>query len=95
RTQLYGDGETLTPNIDDHILDTIFYIHQPIIDIAHSKTYEDPVDFQGDSTFFNLPKTQEGGFGPPEPPETNPPLGSITSPRFNFTFGCSMATNPR
>jgi len=31
RTQPYGDGETLTSNIDDLIIDTIFEIHQPII----------------------------------------------------------------
>jgi len=36
RTQPYGDGETLTSNIDVLIIDTIYEIHQPIIDIAHS-----------------------------------------------------------
>jgi len=80
RTRPYGDGETLTSNIDDLIIDTISKIHQPIIDIAHSETSEDPLDFQGDSTFFNFSETQLGGSGPPEPPETNPPLGSIPSP---------------
>ena len=80
RTQPYGDGETLTSNIHDLIIDTISKIHQPIIDIAHSKTSEDPLDFQGDTTFFNFYETQAGGPGPPEPPETNPPLGSIPSP---------------
>jgi len=53
------------------------------------------VDFQEeDPTFFDFPKTQPGGSGPPEPPETNPPLDSIPSPRLNFTFGGSIATNP-
>ena len=45
RTQPYGDGETLTSNIDDLIIDTISEIHQPIIDIAHSETFEDPFGF--------------------------------------------------
>ena len=80
RTQPYGDGETLTSNIDDLIIDTISEIHQPIIDIAHSETFEDPLDFQGDSTFFNFFETQTGGFGPLGPPETNPPLVSTPSP---------------
>ncbi|CAF4353401.1 unnamed protein product, partial [Adineta steineri] len=71
RTQSYGDDETLTSNIDDLIIDTIFEIHQPIIDIAHSETFEGPLDFQGDSTFFNFSETQASGFGPPDPPGTN------------------------
>ena len=79
RTQQYSDGEPLTSNIDDLIIDTIYDIRQPIIDIVHSETSEDPVDFQGDSTFFNFP-------------ETNPPLGSIPSPRLNFTL--EEAWNP-
>jgi hypothetical protein len=45
RTQPYGDGETRTSNIDDLIIDTISEIHQPIIDIAHFETSEDPLDF--------------------------------------------------
>ena len=40
------------------IIVTIFEICQPIIDIAHSETFEDPLDFQGDSTFFNFDETQ-------------------------------------
>ena len=52
------------------------------------------MDFQGDSTFFNFLETQEGGFGPPEALETNPPLVSIPSPQLNFTFGGSMVANP-
>ena len=53
------------------------------------------MDFQGDSTLFNLSETQVGGSRPLEPPETNPSLGSIPSPRLNFTFGGNMAANPR
>ena len=53
------------------------------------------MDFKGDSTFFNLSETQEGGSGPPEPPEINPPLGSIPSPQLDFTFGGNMAANRR
>ena len=80
RTQPYGDGETLTSNIDDLIIDTISEIHQPITEIAHSETSKDPVDFHEDPTFFDFPETQAGGSGPPEPPEINPPLDSIPSP---------------
>ena len=46
-----------------------------------------------DPTFFDFPKYQASGFGPPEPPNTNPPLYYIPSPRLNFTFGGNMATN--
>ena len=46
RTQPYGDGETLTSNIDNLIIDTISKIHQPITDIAHSKNFEGPLDFK-------------------------------------------------
>ena len=53
------------------------------------------MDFQGDCTFFNFSETQPGGSGPPEPPETKPLSSSIPSPRLNFTFGGSMAANPR
>ena len=53
------------------------------------------MDFQGDPTFFSFFETQLGGSGPPEPPETNPPLVSIPSSLLNFTFGGSMAANPR
>ena len=94
RTQPYGDGETITSNIDDLIIDKIYEIHQPIVYIVHFETSEDPLDFQGDSIFFNFLETQVGGFGPPDPLKTNPPLGSIPSPRLNFTFGGSMAANP-
>jgi hypothetical protein len=73
RTQPYGDDNTLTSNIDDLIIDTISKIRQPVIDIAHSETSEDPLYFEGYSTFFNFPKTQGDGSRPPEPLETNPP----------------------
>jgi hypothetical protein len=46
-----------------------------------------------DPTFFDFPETQGGGSEPPEPPEINPPLSSIPSPRLNFTFGGSMTAN--
>ena len=95
RTQPYGGGETLTSSIDDLIIDTIFEKCQPIIDISHSETFEDPTNFQEDPTFFNFPETQESGFGPLGPPKTNPPFGSIPSPRLNFTFGGSMEADPR
>ena len=42
RTQPYGDGETLKYRIDDIIIDKIYGICHPIIDIAHSNTFEDP-----------------------------------------------------
>ena len=42
RTQPYSDGETLTSNIDDIIIDTIYDIRQPIIDISHSDISKDP-----------------------------------------------------
>ena len=74
RTKPYGDGETLTSSIDDLIIDTISEICQPIIDIAHSETSKDPMDFQGDSTFLSFLEIQVGGSGPPEPPKTNPSL---------------------
>ena len=40
--QPYSNGETLTSNIGDLIIDTISEIRQPIIDITHSETSEDP-----------------------------------------------------
>jgi hypothetical protein len=95
RTQPYGDDETLTSNIDDLITDTISEIHQPITYIAHFEACKDLVDFQEDPTFFDFPKTQEGGSRPLEPPKNNPPLYFIPSPRLNFTFGGSMEANPQ
>ena len=65
RTQPYGDGENLTSNIDDLIIDTISEIRQPITGIGHSKNFEDPADFQEDPTFFDFPETQAGGSRPP------------------------------
>ena len=49
------------------------------------------MDFlEGDSAFFDFPKTQEGGY---VLPGTNPPLASIPSPRLNFNFRGNMAAN--
>ena len=42
RTQPYDDDDTLTYNIDDLMIDTIYHIHQPITVIAHPKTFKDP-----------------------------------------------------
>ena len=56
------------------------------MNIVHSENYEDPeilyiVYFQEeDPTFFDFPETQVGGFGPLDPPETDPPLDFIPSP---------------
>ena len=36
---------------------------------------------------------EEGGYGPPEPPENNPTCSTPTSPRPNFRFLATMATN--
>lgn len=83
KTQPYGDDETHTSNIYDLIIDTISDICQPIADIVHFETFEDPefqnlLDFpEGDSAFFEFPKTQEGGCGAHDPPKNNPPLASI------------------
>ena len=99
RTQPYGDSETFTSSTEDLIIDTISEIHQPITKISHSETSQDPefwdlMYFQEEyPTFFDFPKTQEGGYGPPKPPKTSPPLASIPSPQLNFTFGGSMASN--
>ena len=51
------------------------------------------MDFQEDPTFFNFPKTQVGGSGPPKSLDTNPPLAFIPYPRLNFTFGGTMEAN--
>ena len=86
RNQLYGDEETLASNIDNLIIDTISYIRQPISDIFHFEAFKDPefqnlLDFlDGDYAFFDFLETQVGGFGPPDPPKTHPPLYSIPSP---------------
>ena len=50
------------------------------MDITHFQTSEDPTCFKEDPTFFNFLETQAGGSGPPESPETSPPLDSIPSP---------------
>ena len=48
---------------------------------------------EGDSTFFEFPKTQASGVGPPEPPKANTHLASIPSPRLNFNFRGNIAAN--
>ena len=67
--------------------------------IAHSENQEDP-KFQNflnfpevHSTFYDLPEVEAVGFGPPEPPETNPPYTNPLSPRPNFNFVANMAAN--
>ena len=55
RTQPYGDDETLTSSIDNFIIDTISEIRQPITEMAHSETFEDPAYFKEDPTFFDFP----------------------------------------
>jgi hypothetical protein len=85
-TQPYNYGETPKYSISNLIIDTISEIHQPITDIAHSKTSEDLefqnlADFQEkDLAFVDFPEAQVGGSRPLEPPETNPPLNSIPYP---------------
>ena len=60
-------------------MDTISEIRESIETIAHSETKQDLelqnlLDFlEGDSTFYDFPKAEAGGFGPPNPPKTNPP----------------------
>ena len=83
RTHPYSDDGTLTYSIDDLIIDTISKIRQSIIDIANFETFEDPefrnlAEFRKeDPTFFGFPEAPASGFGPPEPPEINPPLEYI------------------
>jgi hypothetical protein len=90
---------TLTPSINNLIIDTISKIHQPIVTIARSKNQEDPkfhkfLDFpEGDSTFYDFPEAQEGGSRPLEPPKTNPPCTNIPSPRLKFNFRANMEAN--
>lgn len=99
RAQLYSDDKTLTSNIDNLIINAIWKIHQPIVDIAHSETFKDPkfrnlLNFlEGYFAFLDFLETQVGGFGPPKPPKTYPPLASIPSPRLNFNFWGNMAGN--
>ena len=35
---------------------------------------------EGNQEFFDFPETQAGGFRPPEPPKSNPPITFIPSP---------------
>ena len=48
---------------------------------------------EGDSTFFNFPKTHAGDSRPPEPLKTNPPSACIPYPRLSFNFGGNMEAN--
>ena len=68
----------------------IFINPSPLQDLEFKNLSDFP---EGYLTFFDFPKTQIGGYGPLEPPETNPPLASIPSPRPNFNYGGNMASN--
>ena len=46
-----------------------------------------------DSTFHDFPEAEEGGFGPPGPPKTNPTCTNPPYPRTNFSFLDTMASN--
>ena len=86
----------MTSSINDLIINTISEIRQLITTIDHSKSKED-LEFQnlldfleGDSTFYNFLEAQAGGFGPPNPLDTNTPCTNTTSPRSNFNFIANM-----
>ena len=99
RTQLYGENETLYSSLYDLTIYTIFEINQPIAAISPFETKEYPqlqnlLDFpEVDSTFYDFPKAEAGSFGPPEPPETNPPCTNPLSPQPNFNFLDNMEAN--
>lgn len=103
RTQPYGEDKTFMSNINDLIINTILEVQQLIVAIAQFKTFEDPkfhnlFDFPiNESESFNLPETQEGSFGPPQPPDTNPPITFIppSQPNIipNFILGGILAEN--
>ena len=99
RTQPYSENMTLYSIINDLIIDTISDIRQPKAAIAHFETKEDPelqniLNFpEVDSTFYNFPEVEIGGYGPPEPLETNPTCTNPPSPRPNFNFLANMAAN--
>ena len=96
RTQLYSDNESPASTIDDIIIDTISEIREPIATIENQ---EDPKleNFLGfpevESTFHDFPEPEDGGSGPPEPLENNPTCINPPSPRPNFLFLATMATN--
>ena len=48
---------------------------------------------EGDPGLFDFPETQVGGFGPLEPPNTNPPITCTPSPRPNFNFVGNVVGN--
>ncbi|CAF4261820.1 unnamed protein product, partial [Adineta steineri] len=96
RTRPYGENETFVATIDDLILDIIYEIRDLIETIEHQGETGFPnfLDFpEEDSNFQDFPKVEEGGFGPPEPPENNTTGTTPTSPRPNFRFIATMATN--
>ena len=45
------------------------------------------------SIFYDFPEAEAGGFGPLEPPKTNPPCINPSSPRPNFNFLVNMVAN--
>lgn len=98
-TQPYGEDKILISNIEDLIIDIILEIRQLIPVIAQSKTFEDPkfrnlFDFiKNESEPFNLPDTQASGSGPPQTPDTNPPITFTPPPQPNFILGGNMETN--
>ena len=89
----------MTSSIENLIIDTISDIRQLIDTIAKLETKEDPkshslLDFpKGDSTSYDFPEPQAGGFGPPEPLETNLRCTNTPSPRPNFNFLANMEVN--
>ena len=99
RTQPYGENKTLDSSIDDLIIDTASEIKQPITTIPHFANQEYPklqnlLDFhEVDSTFYDFLEAEAGGFGPPEPPKTNPTCTNPLSPRLNFNFIANMEAN--
>ena len=99
RTQYFSDDETLTPSIDDLMIDTILETRQPIPTIAQSETQEDPKfhNFlyfpEGDSTFYDFLEAQAGVSEPPKPLERNPPCTNIPTPISNFNFEANIEAN--
>jgi hypothetical protein len=81
------------------IIDTISYIRQPIAGIAQSETFEyfkfrNLFDFpKNEHEPFNLPETQAGGSGPPQPPNKNPSITFIPPPQPTFILGGNMEEN--
>ncbi|CAF4256402.1 unnamed protein product, partial [Adineta steineri] len=96
RTRPYGENETLAATIDDLIIDTICLIKDPIETIEHQgeTIFPNFLYFpEEDSNFQDFPEVEEGGSGPPEPPENNTTGATPTYPRPNFTLIATMAAN--